>query len=716
MTIPDSIVLPTATIQRVRLLAEAALLRRFNAGSGFADSRIAAQLYCRDPAMQARIASGQLRSLGTHRKASDAVENLLIFANIERRREVSRLLLLIERFGLDDVSRDIVEVCLAWETDLDTRDLVHALAGRRLDLIPVEIVADILSPERNGSAMLVAFSLLPGAPLRLSRILNIEGEGLGAAIGLRTQSLRWLFGEDSLAPPLAGICELLPMKVELGALLPDSVYAAIERLTELPGAASMLIALRGPKGSGRRAAASIIATRLRKRLLVVPLATTLRQQRFSRTNLLAEVLSTATLLDAIVYFAELDVLTAVGHDGDNGEHEHSVAQVADLISTYRGAILVSAASRAPWGLLNRALHEIVMPPADLGERISAWRHALRGHRKLQVNYATLAYADELGARYVLGPGAIAEIVEESAQQAEISQQPVDVDVIEAAVARRLTMRLGSFGSVVARKAKASELIVPDEVRESLQDMIAMVRQRSKILETWGFARHLGISRGVSALLSGEPGTGKTMAASVVASELGLELIRIDLSAVVSKYVGETEKNLSKIFDEAQQSHAMLLFDEADSLFGKRTELRSAQDRFANLEVNYILQRMETFDGISVLTTNAENAIDPALQRRINFRIRFPAPEPAERELLWKSLLPPTTELIGAIDFATLAERFEMTGGYIKNAIVRAAVFAARAGRGVMAEDIYNGAHAEYAEMGKVMPHMGIEFGLPRGRS
>jgi SpoVK/Ycf46/Vps4 family AAA+-type ATPase len=233
-------------------------------------------------------------------------------------------------------------------------------------------------------------------------------------------------------------------------------------------------------------------------------------------------------------------------------------------------------------------------------------------------------------------------------------------------------------------------------------MIAMVRERAQILERWGYQRHLGISRGVAALYSGEPGTGKTMAASVVASELGLELVRIDLSAVVSKYVGETEKNLAKIFDEAQDAHAMLLFDEADSLFGKRTELKTAQDRFANLEVNYILQRMETFDGVSVLTTNAEAAIDPALQRRLNFRIRFPEPEVEERARLWQQLLPPATGL-GGVDFTALAERFDMTGGYIKNAVVRAAVIAARAGRAMIADDLWTGAHHEYVEMGKVMP-------------
>jgi SpoVK/Ycf46/Vps4 family AAA+-type ATPase len=303
---------------------------------------------------------------------------------------------------------------------------------------------------------------------------------------------------------------------------------------------------------------------------------------------------------------------------------------------------------------------------------------------------------------VLGPGAIAEVAGEARRSAAATGAPVDRDGLEAAIGRRLSLRLGSFGTVVSRKAMFTELVLPEDVIDTLHDMIAMVGKRSQILERWGYQRHLGLSRGVSALFSGEPGTGKTMAASVLASELGLELVRIDLATVVSKYVGETEKNLARIFDEAQDAHAMLLFDEADSLFGKRTELKSAQDRFANLEVNYILQRMESFDGISVLTTNAENAIDQALQRRLNFRIRFPEPEVEERLELWRRLLPPDARVDGDIDYKGLAERFEMTGGYIKNAIVRAAVIAARAGRGVTSEDLWTGALHEYAEMGKVM--------------
>ena len=229
-----------------------------------------------------------------------------------------------------------------------------------------------------------------------------------------------------------------------------------------------------------------------------------------------------------------------------------------------------------------------------------------------------------------------------------------------------------------------------------------------MFERWGYDRVISTSRGLTALFQGGPGTGKTMAAGVIARALGYELWRVDLSKGMSRWIGETEKNLGRVFDAAEDGEVVLLFDEADSLFGKRTELKTAQDRFANLEVNYILQRMESFDGVSVLTTNAESSIDPALQRRLNFRIRFPEPETDEREQLWRQLLPPQAGLHEGVDFHELAERFDMTGGYIKNAVVRAAVIAARAGRGLTAEDLWTGAHHEYVEMGKVMPQ------LPRG--
>jgi hypothetical protein len=679
-------------IAAVRLHAEAALLRRLNAGAGFADPRIASQIYLRDEAALGRLAGGTLRPQGTHRKAETELARAIevVGGGGAGAGAPSRLAVLTQRLGIDPAASGVLLVAAGYALDLDVRELCHALAPRRAPALYLEVCADILEAEPAGLIRAVA----PGSPLRRGRAISVEGDGLAAAIDVPGPALAWLIGEDALQPPLAGLVEVLAADAELGVVLPPPAIDALDALVpRLGGAAPLAVVVRGPRGSGRRAAAHRLARALGRPLAVIPVPALLALESRTRTPLLGQALAAARLRDAVPLLGDADAL--YDERGDVApEHGDAIAHVP-------GLVIAGSSGRGGHLELRRPQLGVALPRTELADREVAWRSALDPH-------GLTGDAAELAARYVIGPGAICDVVAETCRYATAAGRPVDRDALEASVGRRLSLRLGTYGTVVHRKARFSELVLPDDVIDTLRDMIAMVRERTQILERWGYQRHLGISRGVAGLYSGEPGTGKTMAASVVASELGLELVRIDLSAVVSKYVGETEKNLAKIFDEAQDAHAMLLFDEADSLFGKRTELKTAQDRFANLEVNYILQRMETFDGVSVLTTNAESSIDPALQRRLNFRIRFPEPEVDERALLWRQLLPPQAGLHDRVDFHALAERFDMTGGYIKNAVVRAAVIAARAGRGLTAEDLWTGAHHEYVEMGKVMPQ------LPRG--
>lgn len=673
-----------ALIGEVRLHAEAALVRRLNAGSGFADPRVPSQIFLRDPEALARLAGGTLRPRETHAKAAVEIDRAIAGAAAHDA-SATRLGLLTKRMGLPPVASGLLVASLAYALDLDTRELCHALAPRRRPALYVETCADVLGLE--AAALIRATA--PGGLLRRGRLISIEGDGLAATLEITHGALAWLLGDEALQPPLAGLLEILGPEVELGVLLPTATLTELDTLIPRVSA-DIAVVFRGPRGSGRRAAAHRIARALGRPLLVIPVPPVVATEERLRVALLGHALAAARLRGAVPLLAEADAL--YDERGDLST-EHT-----DAITAFPGLILATTSGRSGHLELRRPALVVAMPRTDLADRERAWTAALTPH-------AATTEPTELAARYVIGPGAIAEVVAEATRYAAAAGSTVDMLGLEAAVGRRLSVRLGTYGNVVHRKARFTELVLPDDVIDTLHDMIAMVRERAQILERWGYQRHLGISRGVSALFSGEPGTGKTMAASVVASTLGLELVRIDLSAVVSKYVGETEKNLGKIFDEAQDAHAMLLFDEADSLFGKRTELKTAQDRFANLEVNYILQRMETFDGVSVLTTNAEAAIDPALQRRLNFRIRFPDPEVDEREKLWRQLLPPQAELHDRVDFLALAERFDMTGGYIKNAVVRAAVIAARAGRGMLPEDLWSGAHHEYVEMGKVMPQL-----------
>ncbi len=226
----------------------------------------------------------------------------------------------------------------------------------------------------------------------------------------------------------------------------------------------------------------------------------------------------------------------------------------------------------------------------------------------------------------------------------------------------------------------SDLIVQAEVELQLRELISRYRHRSTVLEDWGLSARFGSELGVSALFDGPPGTGKTMAAGIVARELGLDLFQIDLSKIVDRYVGETEKNLGRVFNEAERARAVLLFDEADSLFGARTEVRSSNDRYANLEVNYLLQRIEVFSGVAILTSNFPASIDDAFMRRLSMRVSFSPPAEPQRRRLWESMLQAGNLPLAELNYDRLARAFDLSGGHIRNAVLQAAFIAAERNR------------------------------------
>jgi SpoVK/Ycf46/Vps4 family AAA+-type ATPase len=259
---------------------------------------------------------------------------------------------------------------------------------------------------------------------------------------------------------------------------------------------------------------------------------------------------------------------------------------------------------------------------------------------------------------------------------------------------------------LARKIKPrygwADIVLPKDQLALLLEIVATVRGRPRVLDDWGLGRKLVSSRGVTALFSGPPGTGKTMAAEIIANELGLDLYKIDLSTVVSKYIGETEKNLERIFLEAERSNAILFFDEADALFGKRSEVRDSHDRYANIEISYLLQRMEMYDGVTVLATNLGANLDEAFTRRLQFAVDFPFPEEEDRLRIWRTLFPPDVPRQPDLDFELLAQRFRLAGGNIRNILVSAAYLAAADGHRVTMEYLLHGTRRELQKMGRLV--------------
>lgn len=673
-------------IALVRLRAELALVTRLNAGYGFADGRVPGETYLSDAAARERLSRSALRPQDTHADQHQELTAAVTAAEDAWPDDGTPLTVLCDRFDLDAGERALLEIVICYQLDRDVRSLCNGLASGRGAGLYGDVCTE-LAPELSDTSELLRITHSAGRLRRggLLELTDSDGHPAASELSCSRHILDWLLGDTRISAPLDAIASVFDASEASSVFLPASVVAAADAAVErLTGNAAMLI--QGPGGSGKRALARHLASKLGKPLLVANLGD-------ARPHL-ALVLREARMRGAVVYLSHAEAFA-----GSEGMLDRAAVYAIDH---YPGRVIISTRSAGRQSLpISRPFQLLRMPQPDVHTRTGAWSAAL----------ANLGDSHELGeeaagslaTRYVIGAGVITDVIAEASAFAAAAAVPVHQQHIEEAIGRQLSIELGSFGRLVTRRASFSEMVLPADVIEVLHSIIAMVSERTKILEGWGYARHLGINRGVSALFSGEPGTGKTMAATVISSELGLELMRIDLSAVVSKWVGETEKHLAKIFDEAQNANAMLLFDEADSLFGKRTEAKSAQDRYANLEVNYVLQRMETFDGICILTTNMENAIDPAFLRRLNFRVRFPEPEVEERVELWQRLLPPDTNIGDDADFQKLADRFEMSGGHIRNAIVRAAVIAAREGRSMQGRDLLHGAHLEYEELGKVMP-------------
>ena len=344
-----------------------------------------------------------------------------------------------------------------------------------------------------------------------------------------------------------------------------------------------------------------------------------------------------------------------------------------------------------------SLIEIEVPPPTFRERLELWR------RQLPPPIARPEDLETVAARYAFTGAVISRV----ATRAFVSGKLRDVttlslDDLGDAARVMFSHRLGSMAQRIPTGFTWDDLVLPKDTMDAVREVVRFARYRPVLLEDWGFAAKLPYGRGVSAIMAGPPGTGKTMVAQLLAHELGYDLYRVDLSQVVNKYIGETEKNLAKIFEEAEHSHAVLFFDEADSLFAKRTEVKSSNDRYANLEVNYLLQRMETFDGVTLLATNLEQGLDDAFKRRVRFSIAFELPEEPERARLWKSMFPPKAPLAPDIDWELLARKFVMAGGYIKKAAVRAATIAAEGKRAITTADLMEAARAEYREMGRVI--------------
>jgi DNA polymerase III delta prime subunit len=612
-------------------------------------------------------------------------------------------------FHLTPFDRAVLLLCLASEVDPAFERLYAYIQDDVTRKYPtphlaLTLFAHLPSPEgrRNeGEGFLSAWnSFLPEAPLRRFGLISLEP--VGAAAG-STEPLRlnrriadYLLGLNRMDEQATRI--LRPM--EIPPLLAPAQEDAVDRLERLlkswNGSGRMpAINLVGPPGIGRRAVALAACSRLGVGLysleftrLPVP-----GRERWDLSRLLERE---AVLLPAAYYLDVSEVDFA---------NRTELATIRELVEDLR--VLLIVGSRDPWHS-ERGMTVVQVPKADAAAQHALWLSALSSEISASNGNPALSL-DTLSQQFDFGPQGIHQAVESGrglARMRDPETPRITADDLWTACRTLAAQPLEGLAQRLKPCYTWEDIVLPADVFRQLQEIAAQVAHRAKVYETWGFGAKLSRGRGIGVLFSGPSGTGKTMAAEVLANHLKLDLYRIDLSGVVSKYIGETEKNLRKVFDAAEQSGAILFFDEADALFGKRSEVKDSHDRYANIEVNYLLQRMEDYRGLAILATNMKSLLDQAFLRRLRFLVDFPFPDASQRLRIWQKVFPAKASVDG-LDYTFLA-RLEIPGGNIKNIALNAAFLAASEGVPIGMAHIMHASRREYAKIDKLV--LESEFG------
>ncbi|CAN7160789.1 ATP-binding protein [Caulobacter sp. LjRoot300] len=588
------------------------------------------------------------------------------------------LQLLADQLRLTPFERDVVLLCVAMELDTRVPGLCAQALGDPGQPYPTFGLAMALFDDPSWDAM------SPQRPLRYWQVVE---PGVGPTQPLSSAPLR---ADERIVHYAKGLNVLDPRLAVLGsgfdgddAPLPPSQQEQAERIVERWGGAELsapapVATLIGPDGEAKRLVAQAVATTLDRKLHVIAaegLPTTA-----SELDRLARIWQREAALLPIALYVDAEGA------GYAAERDASVSRFIAQAARSDGFVFLG--TREPWA---PAGFEALLVPCSrptAEEQDEAWREVLSSLAEADRDAA----AARLAGQYSLNLSEIRAV----ARLTPADPPETLADRLWARCRERVRPRLGSLADRIDPRARWEDLVVAKETDQLLRAMVDQVAARGQVYSRWGFSQRMNRGLGVSALFAGDSGTGKTMAAEVIANALGLALYRIDLSQVVSKYIGETEKNLQRVFDLMEGGGAILFFDEADALFGKRSEVRDSHDRYANIEVNYLLQRMETYTGVAILATNIQSALDPAFVRRLRFIVPFSFPGPPERQALWERVFPAATPVEG-LDVERLS-RLSLTGAGIHNVALQAAFLAASGGGTVTMPLILRAARTEFRKM------------------
>jgi AAA+ superfamily predicted ATPase len=586
----------------------------------------------------------------------------------------SRLTELAARFGLSAFELECLLVCAA--PDIDRRfERVFGYLNDDVGLRypSVDLLARLLAPraERGHSAGLLArdgklarFALL--LPAADGRSASAAGQTLRVADGV----LRFLLNQDGADAALLPLwCR--PAESPLARVLWAQAGSAAQLTAllreHLAGTrrAPLLVALAGRPGSGRRHAAEEAC-----RALAMPCLALDARALAKLPD--AELRLTAALRDALLLGAPLYLADAQALADETAAWRPIFNRLIYELGWIVLAGVESADALAGWCPSARRV-VLELPPLAGSERLAAWSTLLAATSLPADEHQALAEA--LATKFYLTAGELAQTMQ---QVLDAPQPPASAAAwwaaLHAAAGDVAAPRLATLAQPVQPRVRLADVVLPEPQARLLADIVRRVRHRRRVMEDWAFDEQGARGRGLVALFCGPSGTGKTMAAEAIAHELGMRLYRVDLAGVVSKYIGETEKNLKTVLDEAERAHAVIFFDEADALFGKRSEVKDAHDRYANIEINYLLQRIECYSGVALLATNLRHHLDDAFLRRIHLTVEFALPKLPQRRLLWSRAF--AAAPVDELDLDFIAARFEVNGGTIRNAALGAAYIAA----------------------------------------
>ena len=594
-------------------------------------------------------------------------------------------------FGLSDFERDVVLLCTGAELDHTFASLFAAIHNDSQRPYPTLSLALSYLPDPYWLA------LTPDAHLRHWQLIDIgAGRSLTSSpLRIDERVLSFLFGAQHLDEVLIGLVKLIhPPDSQESVSLVESHQALVQAMINIWMHAQTqtryfpILQLCGGEASDRRAIAA--ATCQHVGLTLHRMAIAVLPPNPAEINRLARRWQREAWLSQSALLLEWDDYSMADQN-----RESIVSQFIEEIST---PLLISSKERQTIRNRDIVTFDVALPTVH--EQVQIWGTTLaipQEHLNGQVERLVSQFnlnAQMIRSAYL---GVVGQIAQEPMADTDSLHGSEHLESLLWSACRIQTRsRMENLAQRIESDSVWDDLILPDAQKGILKDIAAHLRQRIKVYQDWGFAAKSKRGLGITALFSGASGTGKTLAAEVLAEELNLDLYKIDLSAIISKYIGETEKNLSRVFDAAEAGGAILLFDEADALFGKRNEVKDSHDRYANIEVSYLLQRMEAYRGLAILTTNLPDAIDRAFLRRIRFIVQFPFPDMTQRTEIWQRMFPPQAPIEG-LAFKKLA-RLNVAGGNIRNIALNAAFIAAEVDEPVRMKHLLAAARSEYGKL------------------